>query len=419
MKKKFLSCLFALALTSSFFAVNNSTNAEIYKDFTSDSKGKYLVNFDDSRVKNRWANVEAKWYYFDAEGYMVTSSWVGDYYLGKDGVMVTNTTTPDGYRVDENGKWIKEVLGDWKHDNYGWWYSKKDGSYPKNQWELISGKWYYFNSNGYMQTFWQLIDEDWYYLGSNGDMKTGWVKTKKDKWSYFKSSGEMLSNTIVKSSDDLGYIIDSDGYTLDKMPQGKKYIQNGIEYNLQFGNGAVCIVENAWIFDYSKNLELNILNFSDNVKPNEEVKVENIISNFKNYKDKYYIGKDGIKVSPTPEFNGVDLKIEKVNGKLVVVNSLNKLSNMLIGNYTIINNKLYYLDGNEIKTGYHALVGDGIVEHDYSFLTYSNENGEVVKVKRLLTYKGQKEFLNKEIDGFFGDKVIIESENAFSVKKVK
>ena len=29
------------------------------------------------------------------------------YYLGADGVMMTNATTPDGYRVGADGAWIR------------------------------------------------------------------------------------------------------------------------------------------------------------------------------------------------------------------------------------------------------------------------------------------------------------------------
>lgn len=28
------------------------------------------------------------------------------YYLGSSGAMLTNTTTPDGYHVDSEGRWI-------------------------------------------------------------------------------------------------------------------------------------------------------------------------------------------------------------------------------------------------------------------------------------------------------------------------
>ena len=42
-----------------------------------------------------WVAVDGKWYYCDPrEG-------------GTQGAMLTNTTTPDGYRVDANGVWIQ------------------------------------------------------------------------------------------------------------------------------------------------------------------------------------------------------------------------------------------------------------------------------------------------------------------------
>ncbi|MCD8225191.1 MAG: hypothetical protein LUC99_10175 [Clostridiales bacterium] len=38
---------------------------------------------------------------------MATECWIEDggdwFYLGSDGVLLTDTTTPDGYTVDENG----------------------------------------------------------------------------------------------------------------------------------------------------------------------------------------------------------------------------------------------------------------------------------------------------------------------------
>lgn len=40
--------------------------------------------------------------------------------------------------------------GEWKQDTTGWWYQNDNGSYPKNQWQEINGKQYYFGSNGYM-----------------------------------------------------------------------------------------------------------------------------------------------------------------------------------------------------------------------------------------------------------------------------
>lgn len=38
---------------------------------------------------------------------MVASIWIGNYYLGENEAMLTNTTTPDGYMVDGSGAWVK------------------------------------------------------------------------------------------------------------------------------------------------------------------------------------------------------------------------------------------------------------------------------------------------------------------------
>ena len=67
-------------------------------------KGWRFTNTDGSRPVNDWACSGDKWYYFGADGYMVTGwiQWEGNwYYLGPEGDMQTNTLTPDGYIVDE------------------------------------------------------------------------------------------------------------------------------------------------------------------------------------------------------------------------------------------------------------------------------------------------------------------------------
>lgn len=60
-------------------------------------------------MKTGWIFDKVDWYYLDENGVMktgwifVNGSW---YYLGVDGRLLLNTTTPDGYQVDGNGKWI-------------------------------------------------------------------------------------------------------------------------------------------------------------------------------------------------------------------------------------------------------------------------------------------------------------------------
>lgn len=42
--------------------------------------------------------------------------------------------------------------GEWKQDATGWWYQNDDGGYPVSTWQEIDGKQYYFNENGYLLT---------------------------------------------------------------------------------------------------------------------------------------------------------------------------------------------------------------------------------------------------------------------------
>lgn len=60
-------------------------------------------------MKTGWIADGGNWYYADETGARVTG-WVKTdekwYYLNADGKMAFSTTTPDGYKVDENGAMI-------------------------------------------------------------------------------------------------------------------------------------------------------------------------------------------------------------------------------------------------------------------------------------------------------------------------
>ncbi len=66
-----------------------------------------LYNFDASgAMSTGWRFIDGDWYYFTSSGAAAMNRWVGNYYLGADGAMLTNTITPDGYLVGADGKWI-------------------------------------------------------------------------------------------------------------------------------------------------------------------------------------------------------------------------------------------------------------------------------------------------------------------------
>ena len=59
--------------------------------------------------KNQFLQLDGKWYYFTAYGFMATGwNWIGDssYYFYPDGHMAANETI-DGSYVDANGRWVK------------------------------------------------------------------------------------------------------------------------------------------------------------------------------------------------------------------------------------------------------------------------------------------------------------------------
>lgn len=84
--------------------------------------------------------------------------------------------------------------GVWEQDAKGWWYCHLDGSYPKNQWELIEGQWYWFNAEGYESPAvgWQQLENEWYYYDSDGTPADGW-RTVSGKWYYMQGNGKMLT----------------------------------------------------------------------------------------------------------------------------------------------------------------------------------------------------------------------------------
>jgi beta-galactosidase len=71
----------------------------------------YYLRPSGAMASNYWVKSGGKWYYCNKSGDMAVNQWIltGSYwyYVGSDGAMLTNTTTPDGYKVDAQGRWKK------------------------------------------------------------------------------------------------------------------------------------------------------------------------------------------------------------------------------------------------------------------------------------------------------------------------
>ena len=137
-----------------------------------DHRGYRYRNADGSYITKSWATINGKQYYFDGNGYIVVNRWIGDSYVGKDGVKVSNTARPQkntAKNTQSSQSSSPAKNPNWRSDATGTWYQNPDGSYPTKRWEKIDDKWYYFNDKGYLLTNQWIGD---YYVGSDGIMLT-------------------------------------------------------------------------------------------------------------------------------------------------------------------------------------------------------------------------------------------------------
>lgn len=66
---------------------------------------------NDQYMVTGWNYIENAWYFFRPSGGMARSRWVETngmwYYVTDNGSLLTNGTSPDGFKVDANGVWVK------------------------------------------------------------------------------------------------------------------------------------------------------------------------------------------------------------------------------------------------------------------------------------------------------------------------
>lgn len=63
---------------------------------------------------NQWVQFGQNWAYYQDDGTFAKNQWVGNYYLGADGIMLTNAITPDGFYVGADGS---KQSGDARKEN--------------------------------------------------------------------------------------------------------------------------------------------------------------------------------------------------------------------------------------------------------------------------------------------------------------
>ena len=207
-------------------------------------------------VKTGWLLVNNNWYFFKNSGCMITSNWVGSYYMDSDGKMKTNTFTSDGYYCGADGVYVRNA---WVKHNGNYYYMDANGLMKKNAW---AGS-YYLGSDGVMKT--NTFTPDGYYVGSDGAYyRNRWIKYE-NKYYYTNSAGLIVKNAwigayylgsdggmMINSFTPDGYYVGADGAYL----RNQKIEVDGKEYYL---NAAGKVAKNQWVGDYFIDMNGNVV----------------------------------------------------------------------------------------------------------------------------------------------------------------
>lgn len=176
--------------------------------YTSGGK-KYYLHDNSAAYQNEWLKADGKWYYFQSDSTMATNTWIDNYYVDASGVWIPNKEKP-------TDKWI--TSGNRK------WYRHADGSYTKNDWELINGKYYRFDNEGWMVTGWKKINDIWYYMDKTTGERYGegwhWID---GNCYYMNANGEMAVDTWID-----GYYVDASGKWI-KDPKNEEHAHKWVE----------------------------------------------------------------------------------------------------------------------------------------------------------------------------------------------
>ena len=155
-------------------------------------------------TKQGWTKAGSAWYYYN-NGSLVVNKWVGNYWLGADGKMMTNAWVDNNrYYVGANGAWVKnarhpeEEKQGWVKEANTWYYYNTDGTLARNKW---AGN-YWLGADGRMATN-SWVDNNRYYVGTDGawvkgakhpeEKKQGWVKDS-NVWYYYNADGTLARN---------------------------------------------------------------------------------------------------------------------------------------------------------------------------------------------------------------------------------
>ena len=208
-----------------------------------------------------WVKSGNTWYFYNQNGTLARNAWAGNYWLGADGKMATNAWVDNNrYYVGNDGAWIKDYgRSGWQKEGSTWYYYK-NGTLVRNAWE---GN-YWLGADGRMATN-SWVDSNRYYVGNDGAWikdygnKTGWQK-EGSTWYYYKNGsavrnawegnywlgadGRMATNSWVDSN---RYYVGNDGAWIKDYGNKTGWQKEGSTW-YYYKNGSA--VRNTWIGNY-------------------------------------------------------------------------------------------------------------------------------------------------------------------------
>ena len=225
----------------------------------------YYFHPTTGKMMTGWVLVGSKYYYFDANGKMVTDTWIGKRYLKSNGQMAKSCWV-GAYYINKKGNRTKKTrsTGIWTQkgktyfldSNYQkaknqwvvsasgrYYYTDENGIVLTNQWVgnyyvgetgarvtsqklQIDDKTYYFTSDGSKATGIVTLNGKTYLCDRNGVMVTGWYNNSVATFYFLPTTGEMVKSQIM-IIDNVFYSFDANGYMTD---------QNASDSDLTFGS---------------------------------------------------------------------------------------------------------------------------------------------------------------------------------------
>ena len=225
----------------------------------------YYFHPTTGKMMTGWVLIGSKYYYFDANGKMVTDTWIGKRYLKSNGQMAKSCWVGAYYinkkgnrtrKTRSTGIWTQKGKTYFLDSNYQkaknqwvvsasgrYYYTDENGIVLTNQWVgnyyvgetgarvtsqklQIDDKTYYFTSDGSKATGIVTLNGKTYLFDRNGVMVTGWYNNSVATFYFLPTTGEMVKSQIM-IIDNVFYSFDANGYMTD---------QNASDSDLTFGS---------------------------------------------------------------------------------------------------------------------------------------------------------------------------------------